>query len=181
MTHATDAGGYRWYALALNPEPWAVGPVDLGRKNGKVYGTIGRNQQLAAYQDAVREEIGDKQELVTGPVQLTFFFWRNRASYVTPSERTRQKGRADASNMGKALEDALQNVLFENDREVNDVRSVIVAQGPDVIPRILLRIKANTDPPEIIDALPPVALELLEEIHHRPDEADLTWGEDGQF
>jgi hypothetical protein len=45
-----------WYVVHVNPEPWAVGPLDLGRRGGKVYATMGQNQQLAAYQEAVREE-----------------------------------------------------------------------------------------------------------------------------
>jgi Holliday junction resolvase RusA-like endonuclease len=162
MESVVDGYGYQWYALKVNPEPWAVGPLDLGRKNGKVYATIGRNQQLAAYQDAIREELGDGHELIEGPVQLTFFFWRQRSAYTTPNQQQHRKHQADATNLGKALEDALQGVLFVNDKEVNDVRNVIVEQGPDVEGMILIRIKASSNPPNIVSALPTEVLALVE-------------------
>lgn len=39
-----------WYVLGVNPTPWAVGPLSVGRANGKVFPTMGRNQALHAYQ-----------------------------------------------------------------------------------------------------------------------------------
>lgn len=145
-----------WHVLYINPEPWAIGPVSIGRRNGKMFGAIGRNAQLASYQDSVREAIGE-QSMLTGKVAVTFYFWRRRDEYETPQARTHRKHEADATNMQKATEDALQSVFYKNDKDVSDVRSVIVEQGPNVIPRIVVKIEPwsgldwNEIPSHIID------------------------------
>lgn len=41
-----------WYVLGVNPRPWAVGPLSVARKGG-VYATMGRNQELHAYEAAL--------------------------------------------------------------------------------------------------------------------------------
>lgn len=102
---------------------------------------MGKNAQLAAYQEAIREELGDGFEPLEGKQVVRFYFWRNQASYVTSSGRSHTKHEADVTNMQKALEDALQGVLFVNDRDTWDIRSVIVDQGPDVIGKVLFSIK----------------------------------------
>lgn len=129
-----------WYILDVNPEPWAIGPVGYRRLNGKMSAYVGRNQQLDAYKEAVREAIADQApRKVDGPVDITFFFWRNRAEYTTPQARTHRKHEADATNMQKATEDALQGVLYDNDKDNIHVESWIVEQGPDVEPRVVVR------------------------------------------
>lgn len=43
-----------WYVLGVNPRPWAVGPLSSGRNaTGKVFSTMGRNQELHAYEAAL--------------------------------------------------------------------------------------------------------------------------------
>jgi hypothetical protein len=43
-----------WYVLGVNPRPWAVGPLSSGRNaTGKVFATMGRNQELHAYEAAL--------------------------------------------------------------------------------------------------------------------------------
>jgi len=103
---------------------------------------MGQNQQLAAYQEAIREEMeGAYREPLTGRQAVRFYFWRNQASYVTVSGRKHTKHEADATNMQKALEDALQGVLFDNDRDTWDIRSVIVEQGPEVFGKVLFSVE----------------------------------------
>lgn len=139
-----------WYRIdGVNPEPWAVGPVGTGRKNGKVYAYIGPNAQLVAYQNAVREQLGDREiSPLVGDVELTFFFWRRLDTYLTPHGRKAHKEEADSTNLQKGLEDALQGILFANDRSVKRITSEVVKQDPDIEPRIVIgakRYESNTN------------------------------------
>lgn len=134
-----------WYLLRINPEPWAVGPLDIGRRGGKVYATMGQNQQLAAYQEAVRDEIQMQNPVMLTPqsgdgIGLRIFFWRNRAEYTTPGQRKHRKHEADVTNLVKATEDALQGILFDNDRDNVHVEGWMVEQGPDVDGKILIEV-----------------------------------------
>jgi len=130
----------QWFVLELNPEPWAIGPVGVARKNGKMIPYVGRNQQLDAYKEAVKEALGPV-EMLTGKVDITFFFWRVRSEYSTPQARTHRKHEADATNMQKATEDALQDLLYKNDKDNVHVESYVVEQGPDVTPRVVIRVR----------------------------------------
>lgn len=141
----------RWFVLSLNPEPWAVGPVGYSRRGGRMSAYVGRNQQLDAYKEAVREEIG-AQSMIQGKIALRFYFWRQRAEYTTPQARAHRKHEADLTNLQKATEDALQGILFQNDRDVVSVKSFMVEQGPEVVPRIIISVEEHSgllDPSEI--------------------------------
>lgn len=152
----------RWFVLDLNPEPWAIGPVGYSRRGGKMSAYVGRNQQLDAYKQAVVEAIGDHHTLIEGKVKLRFYFWRNRAEYSTPQARSHRKHEADATNMQKATEDALQGILFKNDKDVNDVQSIVVEQGPDVQGRIVIMVAPSIELPEVMGELPQHVCELLD-------------------
>ncbi len=136
--------GEAWFALNLNPEPWAVGPLGVARRAGKMTPYMGRNQQLDAYKEAVRDELITRYPatatLYPPYYELDFYFWRNRADYEGEKKRVR-KNEVDATNMQKATEDALQGLLIENDRMVNRVQSVIVAQGPSVTGAVAFRLR----------------------------------------
>lgn len=152
----------RWFVLDLNPEPWAIGPVGYSRRGGKMSAYVGRNQQLDAYKQAIKEALGTDHAMIEGKVKLRFYFWRNRAEYSTPQARTHRKHEADATNMQKATEDALQGILFANDKDVNDVRSIVVEQGPDVIGRIVIMVAPSNDLPDIMAQFPDHISELLD-------------------
>lgn len=134
----------RWYVLKINPEPWAIGPVGFSRRGGKMSAYVGRNQQLDAYKEAVREEVGNV-EMLKGKLSVTFYFWRNRAEYKTPQARIHRKHEADATNLQKSTEDALQGVLYANDKDNHHVQSFIVEQGPDVEGRVVVCVKECPD------------------------------------
>lgn len=138
------------FALDINPEPWAVGPLGTARREGKVSAYIGRNQQLAAYQEAIQEglkaELDDEYFLLTPPFDIEFYFWRNHAEYLTPAARKHRKHIADATNMQKATEDALQGVLFENDKDVARIRSQVVDQGPHTQGLVVIRVVSEAWP-----------------------------------
>lgn len=114
----------RWYTLKVNPEPWAIGTVAHNR--------ISPNPGLVAYQSAVREELEGEPLLPESMRTLTFYFFRRIDQYLDTADHVRTRNSADATNMQKALEDALQGILFKNDREIRDIRSVIVQQGQHV-------------------------------------------------
>lgn len=129
----------QWFVLDINPEPWAIGPVGYRRSGGKMSAYVGQNKQLDAYKQAVREAILDLDPIMEqGKVDITFFFWRNRAEYSTPQARTHRKHDADATNLQKATEDALQGILYENDKDNTHVESWMMEQGPGVTPRIVI-------------------------------------------
>lgn len=147
--------GTYWYHLHVNPEPWAVGNAAVGRRNGKTFARISPHAGLKAYQEAVREELDDVTKLPDGQYRLTFFLWRQQAQYIDIGDKRRQRNQADATNMQKALEDALQGVLFDNDREVQDIRTRIVSQGSHIEPLIVIKAEMLEilDPAEIPDII----------------------------
>lgn len=166
-----EADGFEWYVLDLNPEPWAIGPVGYARRGGKMSAYVGRNTQLAAYQEAVREELGDGHKLMSGYIHLKFFFSRNIAEYKTPQSRTARKHEADLTNLQKATEDALQGVLFKNDKDVKYCESFEVAQGMGEPGFIIIGIAELVEIP-LSQLVPDPVLDLLdarESAHHYVD------------
>jgi Holliday junction resolvase RusA-like endonuclease len=118
------------YVLHLNPEPWAIGSINYKR--------ISPDLTLKAFQDAVRDEMAEAEPLPPGEYVLRFYFWRQQARYLDMNDKWRTRHQADATNMQKALEDALQGVLFDNDRNVRDIHTIIVEQSPETEPRIVI-------------------------------------------
>lgn len=127
----------QWFALNVNPDPWAIGPLGVGKKGGKFYPYVGRNEQLANYKAAVVELL----DLSAGShwmdpdrgIELRFWFWRR----LDGTGKNVKHG-ADVTNLQKATEDALQDHLISNDRNVRKVTSELVAQGPDVQGAVVL-------------------------------------------
>ena len=132
---------YRVYALPLNPEPWTVGKAYVVKAGGVPKARIAPDATLQTYQNAVKDELTlQGAELLDGDYSLYFTFSRQLASYAGVSGRTSTRNAADATNMQKATEDALQGVLIHNDRDVVRVGSVIVEQGPLVSPFVVVEI-----------------------------------------
>lgn len=159
-----EAIPWHWFVLEVNPEPWAIGDLSVGRKNGKVFPMVGRNNQLYMFQQAIKEEIGDPGIFFDGPVELQFYFWRRRDEYKTPQARTHRKHEADGTNLSKATEDALQGVFFKNDKDVNHCEWTIVEQGADVEPKIVIGIRRGRTIPDAALSLPTEVAVLLNEI-----------------
>lgn len=135
----------QWYVLDVNPEPWAIGPVGYARHNGKMSAYVGQNKQLDTYKQTIKEAIADKAVMMSGKVDITFFFWRNRADYKTPQARSHRKHEADATNLQKSTEDALQNILYSNDKDNSHVQAYIIEQGPGVKGKVVICIKPYVD------------------------------------
>lgn len=152
-----------WHVLRLNPEPWRIGPLSVIRRGGKYVPTISRDAQLSAFKESVSEALG-VQRLQDGKVLVVFYFWRRRDSYVSHQAKTVRKHEADATNMQKATEDALQGVFFKNDKDVWDIRSRIVEQDEVTEPLIVVKVAAL--PPFDRTEIPP---EIWAQIDHQPD------------
>lgn len=169
-----------WFLLDLNPEPWAVGPLGVSRREGQLRPFMGRNQQLDAYKNAVKDELLRQTEPIHASIgrdfplepgyDLHFYFWRNRADYEGSSKQVR-KNQADGTNMMKATEDALQGVLITNDREVRSGRWTIVAQGPDVRGAVAVRVRWGLPELQETDDVPVWVLATVDQYaHERPME-----------
>lgn len=133
-----------WFVLPINPEPWAVGEAYVMRAGGKMRAAIGPNQQLRAYQEAIKETLlvdyyvlfdhqnGEDLFPKGTKLKLTCYFWRQRAEYLTPQARTHRKHEIDATNAFKAIEDAFQGLLYKNDKDNLHTQSIMVTQDPNV-------------------------------------------------
>lgn len=129
--------------LGLNPEPWTAPDAAVGRaKGGKLYVQMHKSMTLAAFQEALHDELleMDTELLDLIPVYLKIFVWRQLAAYEAESGKQVRRHGADATNMQKAIEDACQGILFKNDSQVSHVDTVVVAQGPDVEPAIIIEV-----------------------------------------
>jgi Holliday junction resolvase RusA-like endonuclease len=137
---------YEWIVLRLNPQPWAIGPLSLGRKPGGFYPKIGPNAQLVAYQNAVREGLqAQGVKMLIGEVELRFYFSRTIESYKRRTGRNVSAHASDITNLQKATEDALQGVLIANDRDVVACSSVLLDQGVEARSFIIIRISRPHD------------------------------------
>lgn len=138
---------FDWYILEINPDPWAIGPVGYARKNGKMTAYVGRNQQLDAYKQAVAEEMQSKNpKLLEGKIGLVLFWWRTIEEYTTPQSRKARSHDADNTNIQKATEDALQGILYKNDKDVVFNQTTMVEQSPDTPGRVVVGV---TNRPEM--------------------------------
>lgn len=161
-----------WFYIPINPEPWAVGPLSLGKKNGKFFPRMGRNEQLYSYQEAVREflrEDGRDWPLIENDVQLGFIFWHRIEQWTNPDGKVNTKKSLDVTNMQKATEDALQGIILKNDRQVKAVYSKILDDGPEVIGGVAVWVKSLTQygvPVKI-----PEEVELARQVHVEVDHA----------
>lgn len=173
-----------YLVIDVNPEPWAVGPIQAARKGGKIAAWMGKNQQLAAFQEAVKEAVKEQWgglPPLEGFMDLTVYLWRSRDEYRNENDRRHRKHEADATNMLKATEDALQGVLFHNDKSNISVHSHIMQQGPDVAGKIVIkleRVEPVAHRRAIIERFPPeVKAALIQsEFRNSPDIEDrLEW------
>jgi hypothetical protein len=130
----------------VNPEPWGVGTASAGRRDGTIKSSLSPNAKLQSYQNALREEVAFMVVNYTlqsfkGRLQLRFWFWRQVETGHGGVNRKIMTGNyADATNLQKSTEDALQGLMYDNDRETRFVSSEIMEQGPDVVPCIVIHI-----------------------------------------
>lgn len=131
----------------INPEPWTAPDISIAHgKGGRPYPQVSKNARLRAFQEALKESIQQaypdlKPYEPDTRLRVSFIFWRQIDSYTKESGRTASRNVADATNMTKAAEDALQGVLYHNDRHNKWTTGVIADEGPDVQPMILVTIE----------------------------------------
>lgn len=125
----------------INPVPWkAPHPGRMGRKTAMF-----QDEELRGYKQALREIAdqhlpSDWRPFNEGPLSARFMFWRQLESWTGGHNQV-----ADATNLMKSTEDALQTYsykgtkyrgLYTNDRFIQRTTSSIIEQGPDVEPMI---------------------------------------------
>lgn len=133
------------YVLPINPEPWAIGEVSSG-KTGK---RITPNAQLVNYQEAVKQYIQQNYpgyQMFNCECELNFYFWRRLDVYMTRGGRPHMRHTADATNLQKGLEDALQGVVISNDKLVRRTTSEVVEQAHNIDPGIIIIAKQHYEP-----------------------------------
>ena len=136
---------YTWYLVeGVNPEPWTAPEGTVGRKGGKSFVQFHKPQQARQYQESLKSEfqIQNPQAVkVAGDIEIVFYFWRQLPTFeIHEGKKTRQSAYADATNLQKSTEDALQGILYNNDRDIISVRSVIVEQEKETEAAILIAI-----------------------------------------
>lgn len=150
------ADGWLYYDLHVNPEPWAIGPVQVTRKNNRHIPFVGRNNQLHTYQAAIKEQLAEWNTLLLpGKYWSRHYFWRSRDEYrVTETGRKVRKNEVDLTNMVKAAEDAAQEILYVNDVRCVGQANFIMDEGPDVDYRVVMAVHPVMDFPKPRDVLP---------------------------
>lgn len=131
-------------ALPLNPEPWAMGNIQVITAGKRPFPKVSPNRTLKVYQDAIIAELKVEDiGVLPGPMySVRFSFSRQRAQYKTVSGRTSTRNRADVTNMQKGTEDALQGVRLGNDRDVVRIESRLVGpQRPSTLPYVIIEIR----------------------------------------
>ncbi len=145
------------YEIAgINPEPWSspsgtVVPVaGSSGSRRKLRVQMSSAPALVAYKaalaDAFRAAYPNVRLYRDTPIQLDLFFWRRLEQYQNDDGRSVTKNYADATNMQKAAEDALQGVLYGNDRINRIVRSEIMEATTTTQPFIVIKITAAPSP-----------------------------------
>lgn len=169
----------KWYVLHLNPVPWKVGPVYAARSKitHKIGGGVGRDQEVRTYQDAVADELRRLYpEKIEGKVRLILLFWREISTYATDKAAKARNNEADGTNLYKSTEDALQGILFDNDKDNINGSWAIVDQGPGVTGRVIIGIEETSREQVIrdtIDLLPEDVYYLIWGTPHQKLAAEL--------
>jgi len=111
------------WALPINPEPWAIGKISAIRTAKGAFPKVAPHKPLVTYQEAVAESLKARgAEVVPGLYSLRFTFSHQLEVYKT-RHGAQTRNAADATNMQKATEDALQGVVIGNDRDVIHIES----------------------------------------------------------
>lgn len=169
------------FCIFTNPEPWRVPPMTPGRsKNGHLITKSGRDQMLFSYQEEVRESLLSQGAYVMDPgYKIDLYFYRIQETVNTGSGKKNKRSRADATNMQKAFEDALQGTVIHNDVDTVSIASRVIPAGtmgdePFVFVRVIgeYEFKPDQDMPAGFDL---GILESLKREQAQAIEDDNTW------
>lgn len=132
-------------AFPLNPEPWAMGKVQvIPLKNKKRITKITPNQVLKMYQNALEDELVlTGLHNLPGPYySIRFTFSRQLTKTKIASGATLTRNWADVTNMQKGTEDAMQGGSIDNDRHVIRVESRLHAeQRSSTLPFVVIEVR----------------------------------------
>lgn len=132
----------------INPEPWRAPQLGVKHMGRKVVPAAYKDENLRGFQTAVFECVEQAlfEQGIQTPVYpkgtflaVTFAFWRQLESYEDGA--TGRRGRrhyADATNLLKAAEDALQGLLYANDRDNRQVMSAVVESTATTEPMLMV-------------------------------------------
>lgn len=132
---------HEYHIPGINPEPWAIGPISTRTSGGKRIPFVGVNEVLKTYQEALRVEFQNMElapHMIDVPSELEIFFWRRLDGYEFNSGAKHQRHVADTTNLVKGTEDALQGILFPNDRLNLVIRGQIIEQSATTDPGIII-------------------------------------------
>lgn len=131
----TERDWVEYHVHGINPVPWQTGTPFVVRAKGRVFAKMAPAGKLVDYQTALAEEF-EKQNpgagTFVGNLEVQFHFWRNKIG---------RDVHADSTNLQKAAEDALQGILYVNDKNNLHVTGHLVEEGPKVKPYIIVRIR----------------------------------------
>lgn len=134
----------------INPQPWRAGKFGKKRVGGKLISILIKDEGTAAYQEGLHEAVtGALAELqVPLPVfpkgtllRVKFTYW-----YQIEQFRNLNTGRIttpkqpDTSNLTKATEDALQGLMYHNDKDNRSTWGELVYIGTEE-PRVLISVE----------------------------------------
>lgn len=128
------------FFVPVNPLPWKTPPFVPVRVRGKWVTKAGRNNEAHDFKEAVKESlISQGATMLPGPrYRVHLAFWRRLDKYTDSIGRILTKNWADSTNMQKLTEDALQGILFKNDRDNVMVSGQIIAQDTLTSPGVLI-------------------------------------------
>jgi len=125
------------FGYSINPEPWAMGEISIrnNKQTGKVYPHVGPNVLLVSYKQALRASLFCEPniELLPGWYSIRFTFSRQLARYMV-GRRTLTRNWSDVTNLQKGTEDALQEAIIDNDRNVIHIESGLFAEQKEDTP-----------------------------------------------
>ena len=143
VAHVSPPGALWYMVEGINPQPWQASEGQVVGKSRKI--VFHKPEQLRFYQQALaisfeQQNPGFVPLMTDIPLMVRFYFWREIEVIEGTSGKIAQSNVADATNLQKAAEDALQDVLYGNDQNNVDIRSRIMEQAIGVAPRILIMV-----------------------------------------
>ncbi|AKJ71735.1 hypothetical protein TIN2_45 [Tsukamurella phage TIN2] len=135
-------------AFPLNPEPWAMGNIQIVPAGKKRFPKVSPNKVLKMYQDAIRAEVvlTDLTDLPGPYYSVRFTFSRQLTATKIASGRTLTRNWADVTNMQKGTEDALQGAAFGNDRDVIRTESRLYGpQRESTLPFVVIEVRHSIE------------------------------------
>ena len=131
------------FAFGINPEPWAMGDgsIKYNALTKKNYIKFAPNLTLKQYQDALRSSLKEAGATMLLP-NYSIRIWINRqtVNYLANAGGRGNRNQADGTNILKGTEDALQEIVIGNDRDVIHGDWIMMAQDRNVTPRIVIEV-----------------------------------------